>query len=236
MEKQIKITGLISSPRINGNTATLVYEALKGAEAEGAKTSRIILVNHKIDFCKGCLTCMARGGCVISDDVITLQKELASADGIILGSPNYGNTYNAIMRQFFERLGLFEFLTSVTFGAKYVAGISTSGGSYAQRVAKELVNFAQNGIFKRAYVSGFLGINLKGKSASQFPDAMTQAGNLGKRVTQDIRLGKKYLFQNIPGRLLTALIVKPSLKKFIKMGSKTIMQAVYENLRQRELM
>ena len=37
MKKEIKVIGVISSARVNGNTATLVREALKGAEAEGGQ-------------------------------------------------------------------------------------------------------------------------------------------------------------------------------------------------------
>ena len=41
MKKEIKVIGVISSARVNGNTVTLVREPLKGAEDEGATVTEI---------------------------------------------------------------------------------------------------------------------------------------------------------------------------------------------------
>jgi len=187
------------------------------------------------EFCRGCSACMARGDCAISDDLAVLKNELASADGIILASPNYGNSYNAIMKQFLERMGLFEFLTSATFGNKYLAGISTAAGGKAKKVAKTLTNLTKNGIFKRGYVSGVLGINLNGKEITQLPGALAKAYTLGQKIAQDVKTAKKYPLQNILGRLMINIFVKPTFKKFIKRDRETTMKAVYENLRLRAM-
>lgn len=235
MNRQIKIVGIISSPRINGSTALLVREALRGAEEAGAETVEIFLTKYSIEFCKGCSRCMAEGECVISDDLAALRNELASADGIILASPNYANSYNAIMKQFLERLGLFEFLTSNLFGEKHVAAISTAGGSGAKKVAKGLTCLPRDGIFKRGYVSGRLGVNLNGRPITQRPDAIAKARNLGKVIALDIRKGRKYPLQNIFSRLLINLFVKPNFIKLVVNAKENQMKAVYENLRWREL-
>ena len=47
----MNIIGMISSPRKNGNTATLVREALKGAAEQGATTQEIFLADYNIQFC-----------------------------------------------------------------------------------------------------------------------------------------------------------------------------------------
>jgi multimeric flavodoxin WrbA len=53
----LKIIGIISSPRYQGNTATLAREALKGAAASGAEVEEIYLPNYKIEYCQGCMKC-----------------------------------------------------------------------------------------------------------------------------------------------------------------------------------
>ena len=235
MEKQIKIIGIVSSPRLNGNTAVLAREALKGAEAAGAKTMEIFLKNHRIEFCRGCSACMAQGGCVISDEFAALKKELAAADGIILASPNYANSFNAIMKQFLERLGLFEFLTSSLLGGRYVAGISTAGGAGAGKVARELTGLAGKGIFKRGYISGALGVNLNTRQISECPAELQKARSLGVKMVMDIQYGRTYPLQNLFSRMITALFVKPNFKRFINNGKQNRLKAVYENLSARAL-
>ncbi|MBN1699145.1 MAG: flavodoxin family protein [Spirochaetales bacterium] len=235
MNKPIKVTGIISSPRKNGNTAVLVREALKGAEASGAETEEIFLNEYDIEFCRGCMACLAGGSCIIDDDFIQLRNRLALSDGIIFGSPNYGNTYNAIMKRFLERLGLFEFMTFSVLGDKYIAGISTAGGGNAEHVAKELTNLIKNGIFKRGYVSGACGVNLHGRQISGIPGALDRARGLGRKMCLDIQRGRNYPLQHIIRRIIITLFVKPGFEKFIVTAGKTTMKAVYEHLKTQEL-
>jgi hypothetical protein len=119
------------------------------------------------------------------------------------------------------------------FGSKYFAGISTSGGSGAKNIAKELVHFPKNGVFERGYISGTLGADLKGKNVSGI--AMNQAKKLGEKLVLDIKESKKYTFQNMAGRLLSRFILRPGFKRFIIRDKDTKTQAVYENLKLREL-
>ena len=102
-QPRIQVVGVMSSARANGNTATLVREALKGAEKGGASTVEIVLPNYRINFCQGCLKCMAAGGCPASDDFETLRKLLSEADGIILSSPTYGAAPSAMIKNLFDR-------------------------------------------------------------------------------------------------------------------------------------
>jgi multimeric flavodoxin WrbA len=235
MKKQVKIISIIGSPHKNGSTAALCREALKGAEGKGAEVKEIFLKDYRIEFCLGCFNCMAKGECVISDDMTVIKKQMAEADGFILASPNYANSFNAITKQFLERLGMFEFLTSSMFGDKYVAGIATAGGSGADKTAKNLTALVQNGIFKRSYLSGTLGVPLKGKELSEIPEAIRKARELGKKLTMDSQRGRRYPLQNLMSRLIIALLIKPNFKKFILRGKNANLKAVYDNLRLRKL-
>ena len=230
--KEIKVVGVISSPRINGNTAAMVREALKGAEEEGADITEIFLPKYNIEFCKGCLKCIATGKCNISDDHEAQMKLLYEADGIIAGSPNYGFSPNAMMKRFLERLGMFLFFSSA-LGGKYIAGISSSGSAGgAIKVAKNLTNLLSNGIFQRGYVTGLLGA---GSNVSKKNKTLDKACELGKKIVKDIKAGKKYPLQNIFGRLVMRFAMRPIIQKYILKNKEGDTKAVYQSLFERGL-
>jgi multimeric flavodoxin WrbA len=233
----IRIIGVMSSARANGNTATLVREALKGAEKEGASTVEIVLPNYQINFCRGCLQCMAVGRCPAPDDFETLRKLLSEADGIVLSSPTYGAAPSAMLKNLIDRLGLFEYFTSSAFGGKYVVGISTANSAAAaKKVARGLAHKLTSGIFQRGYVSGFLGASSRGNGISGNPEALRKARELGGKLARDIQSGRQYPLQHPVGRLVNRFILKPNFRTAILDHREGMMKGVYENLRQRELL
>jgi multimeric flavodoxin WrbA len=236
MNNTIKIVAIISSSKSHGNTVTLVREALKGAIEEGAEIQEIFLPQYNIEFCTGCFRCMSEGKCPFSDDFETLKTLLKEADGIIFGSPTYAASPNAMMKRFSERLGMFERFTSEVFGGKYVVGISTAGSMGAKKVANDLVGFPKNGIFKRGYVSGTLGIGVGPNSVTENPEALHKAHELGKKIVRDIKNGETYPLQNVFGRMFIGSILKPRFRKIITSDSEGRMKGVYTNLFQRGLL
>jgi multimeric flavodoxin WrbA len=85
----VKILGLSCSPRKQGNTVTLLEEALKGAKQEGAEVELYSVSGKNIQPCDGCGTCNKTGECHIKDDMQGLYDKLVEADGIIFGTPIY---------------------------------------------------------------------------------------------------------------------------------------------------
>jgi multimeric flavodoxin WrbA len=83
----MKVLGIFGSPRRGGNTETLLEEALKGAEREGAKVERLHLSDYTITPCKECHGCDDTGNCVILDDMEKIYPKLLEADLFILASP-----------------------------------------------------------------------------------------------------------------------------------------------------
>jgi multimeric flavodoxin WrbA len=234
---RIRVVGVMSSARANGNTATLVREALKGAENQGASTVEITLPNYQVNFCQGCLRCMAMGRCPAPDDFEALRKLLSEADGIILSSPTYGAAPSATIKNLIDRLGLFEYFSSSTFGGKYVVGISTANSAAAaKKVAKDLAHLLTNGVFQRGYVSGFLGASSRGNGIAGDPDALRKARELGGKLARDIQSGRQYPLQHLIGRLMNRFILKPNFRIAILNHREGMMKGVYENLRQRELL
>lgn len=80
---------LNGSPRRQGNTATLLDEAQRAAEASGAKVLRFDLAFLSISPCKACEECFTDGECVIRDDMDALYGALEKADAVIVASPIY---------------------------------------------------------------------------------------------------------------------------------------------------
>ena len=85
----LKVIGLVCSPRKNGNTETLVREALREARKNGAETEIIRTTDMRILPCDGCAHCHKEGKCRIDDDMQELYNKMLDADGIVLGSPVY---------------------------------------------------------------------------------------------------------------------------------------------------
>jgi multimeric flavodoxin WrbA len=85
----MKILGISCSPHIEGNTVTLLREALIGVQTEGAEAELYSVAGKNIQPCEGCGACFERGVCKVKDDMQELYDKILSADGIIFGTPVY---------------------------------------------------------------------------------------------------------------------------------------------------
>ena len=112
-----KIVAINCSPRTVWNTATLVREAAKGAEAQGAEVAVIDL--YKLEKFTGCVSCFGcklqdnLGKCICRDGLAPVLEAIRNADGLIIGSPNYLGDVTAGFRALYERL-IFHALTYKT--------------------------------------------------------------------------------------------------------------------------
>ena len=109
-----KILAINASPRATWNTSSLVREAAKGAESEGAEVKIFDL--YKLEKFTGCISCFGcklpehQGVCVYKDGLAPVLEEIRTADGLILGTPNYLGDVSAAFRALYERL-IFQSLT-----------------------------------------------------------------------------------------------------------------------------
>lgn len=235
-ENGMRIIAVNGSPNRNGNTSLLVEEVLLGAKAAGAEVEHVFLPDHRLEFCRGCLSngtrgfCMSTGRCVIPDDMEALKAKLNAADGIIFASPSYGLEPTARMKNFVtDRLGLFAVYTSA-LKRKYFAGISTAGAIGAGAVAKKLARSFSTGFFGRGYVSGRLGVAVGDSRIDADSPAVMKARALGRRMAHDIRRGRRYPLQQLGKRIMTRLMVRPVIVKNILAHRETSMRAVYDTL------
>ena len=97
-----------ASPRKNMNTAQLLKEAQKGAEAVGAETEYIDLFDYTFTGCRSCLACKRKDGernkCFWKDDLSPIVERILAADAVIIGSPIYFGQPTASFRALWERL------------------------------------------------------------------------------------------------------------------------------------
>jgi multimeric flavodoxin WrbA len=108
-EKFMKVTAIIGSPRKGGNTETLVNSVIEGCKSTGeVEAVKISLLDKKIDFCKGCMTCCypppGTGKCVIRDDMEEILEQMRTSDAYIFGTPNHMGTITAPLLNFLSRM------------------------------------------------------------------------------------------------------------------------------------
>ncbi len=117
-----KVIAINASPRSGWNTATLVSEAARGAEALGAAVELIDL--YKLGKFTGCVSCFGckrepnMGKCICSDALAPVLDAIRGADALILGTPNYLGEVSAGFRALYERL-IFQYLSYKTEPRNY---------------------------------------------------------------------------------------------------------------------
>ena len=109
-----KIVAVNAGPRKGWNTDTLIDEAIKGAESQGATVQKFDL--FRLEKYTGCISCFGckkekfKGHCVVKDGLTPVLDAIREADGLIIGSPNYLSEVTASFRALYERL-IFQNLT-----------------------------------------------------------------------------------------------------------------------------
>ena len=106
MKKAVIING---SPRKNFNTARLLKEAQRGAEAVGAEAEYINLVDLNYKGCMSCFACKRKGSvtnglCALKDDLRPVLEKILESDAVIIGSPVYYSYPTGMFRNLLERM------------------------------------------------------------------------------------------------------------------------------------
>ena len=96
-ESDMKVFGIMGSPRRQGNTELLLDKAMEGAVEAGAEGEKVLVSNLKISPCLEIYACLKDGNCAIKDDMQLLYKKFLEADHVIFASPIffYGVTSQA---------------------------------------------------------------------------------------------------------------------------------------------
>ena len=95
----MKIVAIVGSPHgAKGSTARLTRIVLEGAESEGAQIEMLFLKGNTVLPCLGCDVCHKKGNCPQKDSFEEILEKVRSADGLVLGSPNYIFSVSAQMK------------------------------------------------------------------------------------------------------------------------------------------
>ena len=133
----MNILGINGSPRIGGNTDTLLDRTLEGARSEGANVEKVVLSNLTFSPCQECENLKDDGSCIIEDDMQLLYKKIEEADAVILASPVYFSSATPQMKALIDRAGYLS-------GAKGRVFENKVGGAIAvARRAGQNFTFAQ---------------------------------------------------------------------------------------------
>ncbi|MCJ7558112.1 MAG: NAD(P)H-dependent oxidoreductase [Gammaproteobacteria bacterium] len=112
------VVGICGSLRKDSYTRMALKVALEGAQEFGVKTDLIDLRGYNLVFCDG-----NQDENAYPEDVHKLRSEVAAAQGIILGTPNYHASFSGVLKNALDLMG-FE-----AFEGKMVGLVGVSGGS-----------------------------------------------------------------------------------------------------------
>jgi len=133
----MKIVILNGSPRLNGNTRTLLKEFEKGV-INNLKDSEIEFVDlsqKNINPCDACDACIKlKGQCIHKDDTNDLMSKITAAEVIVFGSPVYwwgiSTQLKSIIDKFYSWQGLDYNVPNKKIGIIAVGGSSTEDPQY----------------------------------------------------------------------------------------------------------
>ncbi len=104
----MKLTALLGSPRVGGNTDLLAAEVLRGAAEVGIETEALALRELRIRPCVGCEKCWQRARpCVFDDEMSRVYAALAESDLLLFATPVYWYGPTALMKACLDRCVVF---------------------------------------------------------------------------------------------------------------------------------
>lgn len=192
----IKVLGIGGSPRIGGNSDTLLDMALKGAKKEGAETEKIILNELAIKPCQECGGCYETGACIIDDDMQIIYDKLAQAHGLIVASPIFFSGISAQLKAMIDRIqchwiGKYRLGKEITTLPEPREGVFISvrgqqGHAVFKSAAKPVKALMATEGFR--YLDDLFceALDYKGAVQNQ-PEALTKACELGQKLVKSIQ-------------------------------------------------
>jgi multimeric flavodoxin WrbA len=196
---KMKILGL-SCGRKNGNSETMLIEALTEAQkTSGAEIELIRLLNLKIKFCTGCISCMKKmlkggdGKCILKNDHMPfLVEKLGEAEGLILAAPAYHLMPPGLLLTIMNRtLGVGIEYREKCAKRNRVGGAITIGGTDWTNLVLPLTKYAllELGTCNLKLVDQML-VNFVTSPGQVVlrEDAIKRAGELGRRVGEALKM------------------------------------------------
>lgn len=116
------------SPRMDGNTSTLLNAVARGAEDGGAAIKFYTLFKMKYMACQGCFSCRINDDCIIRDGLHDLLQRIKAAHGVVIGSPIYMMQVTGPVKNMYDRFfPLTDTEYKPRFGIKKMLAIYSQG-------------------------------------------------------------------------------------------------------------
>ncbi len=117
-EDKVRVIAICGSLRPNSNTRKALEIALKGAAEAGAETQMVDLREYELIFCDG-----KEDESGYPPDVARLRDDVRSAQGIIIGTPEYHSSFSGVLKNAIDMMSFKE------FEGKMIGLLGTSGGA-----------------------------------------------------------------------------------------------------------
>lgn len=138
----MKILAFNGSPRLKGNSATMLDHAINGARELGAEVELFNLYKMQFSGCISCFSCKRLDKerpivCVVKDDLRPVLEKVREADGILIATPVYYSCESAATRALIERL-CFPYLNYANYAASHFPRRIPVGLIYTMNVPSDL--------------------------------------------------------------------------------------------------
>ena len=112
-----KIIALLGSPLLDGNTARLLDEAIRGAEEAGCEVEKFEVAHMDVLPCMEFFQCKGSETCLIQDEMEGIFARFREMDGLIIATPVMTMGIPGRLKSFIDRFQVF-------YMAKYHRGRS----------------------------------------------------------------------------------------------------------------
>lgn len=180
----------MGSPRINGNTATLLKPFVEALQSQGIETEVMVLAGKTIAGCKGCYQCQNvedAYGCVQKDDMQAAVDLIIASDLIVLATPIYTWYCSAEMKHLLDRhFGLNKYYGKAKgslWAGKAVAILATHGyeAAYATSPFETgIVRLCEHS--KLNYLGLYSARDLDGRASFETPEAINGAADFARKL------------------------------------------------------
>ncbi len=189
----MKVVAFHGSPRVEGNTETLLREALKAISESACETKLFSLNDMNIKPCQDCGGCDDTGTCIINDDMNDIYQAIREADRIVLASPIFFFGLSAQVKIMIDRCQAFwceKYILKrpIPAGPHGRKGLLLLVGGMKKEIGVQCAEATAAAFFRTISVPehrtlSFLGIDAKGAIRGH-PDALKSVFEAGKDLVK----------------------------------------------------
>jgi multimeric flavodoxin WrbA/protein-tyrosine-phosphatase len=196
------VLGFQGSPRIGGNTDTLLSAFLDEAAVAGAETIKIHARKQSLSPCIECRKCEELGHCAVRDDMQKIYPLLRRADLVVIASPIFFYGVTGFMKAIVDR-------SQALWAAKYVRNLKDPGdrvrrGFFLGLGATKGENLFEGSILTAKYFFDAVGAEFSGSltyrrieekgDIESHPTALSDAREKARELITPLLARKKVLF------------------------------------------